>query len=95
MLNNRTIEMNRVVAGVAWAFTAGLFVVAGVLMVVGHWMAAIFLAEVACGVSAYAAVRHIRVYAARILRRIDELGLDVDMRRVATLPRQPQGTPRP
>ena len=76
-----TISTNQVATAVAWTVVAVLYVVAGGFMLSGYWQAAIFIAEVACGVSAYAAVRHLRCYAARIcdlIRRSDRRAGDLD-----------------
>ena len=71
----RTTSTDQVVAGVAWAVTVLVYVVAGLFLLHGAWKGAIFIAEVACGLSAYAAVRHLKCYAVRIcglVRRVDQ-----------------------
>ena len=70
----RTTSTDQVIAGAVWAATALLYIVAGTMMFTGHGFGGILVAEVACGVSAYAAVRTIRCYAVRaceLARRID------------------------
>ena len=66
----RTTSVDQVWTWVAVAVTVGLYVASAVLMLVGHWLVAIFIAEVACGVSAYAAVRAIKSYAVRLCELI-------------------------
>lgn len=70
----RSTSTDTVVAGVTWAVVVGLYIIAGGILALGELGLAILVAEVACGVSAYAAVRHIRCYVVRmceLLRRID------------------------
>ena len=84
----RQVSTNSVVRNTAWAATIALYLAAGAVMLIGHWQGAIFIAEVACGASAYAAVRHLRCYASRICDKIDETALERDIARVTTLPPQ-------
>lgn len=84
----RQVSSNSVARNAAWAATVVLYLVAGVVMLTGHWLAAIFIAEVACGVAAYAAVRHLRCYAARICHKIDETALERDVARLTGVPAQ-------
>lgn len=71
----RTTSTDLVVAGALWATVALLYVAAGILVLAGHPYKGILVAEIACGVSAYAAVRTIRCYAVRmceLVRRLDD-----------------------
>lgn len=71
----RTTSTNLVVAGVAWAAVVFLYLAAGLLVLTDYPYKGILVAEVACGVSAYAAVRTIRCYAVRmceLVRRLDD-----------------------
>ena len=73
----RTTSTDTVVAGALWAVTVLIYLTAGLLVLAGRWQAGIFVAEVACGASAYAAVRTIRCYAVRLcglVRRLDRRG---------------------
>lgn len=70
----RTTSTDKVIAGFLWLTVANLYIAAGVLMLLDRWLVAILVAEMACGVSAYAAVRHLRCYHIRVcelLRRVD------------------------
>ena len=82
----RQIGTSSVIAGAAWTVTVALYVIAALLMLSGRWKAAILVAEIACGASPAAAVRHIRCYAATICAKIDEIALERDVARI--LPRQ-------
>lgn len=70
----RTTSVDQVWTWGAVVATIGLYCISAGLMILGHWLPAIFVAEVACGVSAYAAVRAIKCYAVRLcelIRRCD------------------------
>lgn len=82
------MSANQVWTGVAVAATVGLYCASAGLMFVGHWLPAIFIAEVACGVSAYAAVRAVKCYAARLCRKIDDIALERDVARLTGVPGQ-------
>ena len=84
----RTVSSAQVSCGVAWSVTVLLYATAGAIMLLGNWLAAIFIAEVACGVSAFAAVQHLRTYAMRICHRIDETALERDVARLTGVPGQ-------
>lgn len=66
-----------VVAGVWWAVTALMLLVAWAVWVIGgqtHIFTAVLIAETACVFSAVAAVAHLRCYAARICRLVRVTG---------------------
>ena len=89
MEHMRTVSTNSVVAACGWAATAGLLLTAGAVMLTGHWKVAILIAETACCTSAWAAVRHLRCYAAEICRKIQQAHeLDADIRRLTAVPGQ-------
>lgn len=70
----RTTNLDAVISGIFWTAVVMLYAVAAMLMLYGAPHAGIIVAEIACGVSAYAAVRHIKIYAVRgceLLRRVD------------------------
>lgn len=75
---DRTTSIDRVVAAAAWIIVCLLYAIAGVLMLVGHWKPAVFVAEVACGVATYAAARTLRCYAVRICELIRNSSRDSD-----------------
>ena len=71
----RTTSLDQVIAVALWSAVALLYVTAGILILHGEGYAGIFVAEVACGLSAYAAVRHLKSYAVRaceLVRRLDD-----------------------
>ena len=71
----RTTSTDQVIAGSLWALVVLLYISAGLLLLHGSGLAGVLVAEIACGVSAYAAVRHLRVYAVRaceLVRRVDK-----------------------
>lgn len=71
----RTTSTDQVIAGALWAGVALLYISAGLLLLHGSGLAGVLVAEIACGVSAYAAVRHLRCYAVRaceLVRRLDD-----------------------
>jgi len=89
MDDSRTVTTNGVVAACGWLLTAGLLLVALVVMLSGHWKASILIAETACCASAWAAVRHLRCYAAEICHKIAQAHeLDADIRRLTGVPGQ-------
>lgn len=61
----RIISRDAVMAYTLWAVTVLTFICAGVVLAHDHLAWGVFLAEVACGISAFAAVMHIRFYAVR------------------------------
>lgn len=64
-MQDRSTSTYAVVAWSLWALTALLFITGFTVLALGGGRWGIFVAEVACGVSAFAAVMHIRYYAAR------------------------------
>ena len=84
----RMTSTDTVIAAVLWAVCGLLYIVAAGFMFSGHGFGGILVAEVACGVSAYAAVRTIRCYAIRACRKIDDLALERDVARLTRVPGQ-------
>jgi hypothetical protein len=85
----RTTSTNIVIAAALWTSTAALLIVAAIVMLGGYWKISLLVAEAACCLSAFAAVRHVRCYASKICRRIDDAALDRDVSRVmSSIPRQ-------
>lgn len=80
----KQVSTNYVIAAAAWIVTVALYAAAGGLMVSGQWRLAIFIAEVACGSAAYAAVRHLRCYHAHLSSRLNDIALDRDIARLST-----------
>lgn len=60
MIYDRKIDRDAVSTGVAWSVTVLAYAVAVTLFVADHWKVALLVAEIACGLSAFAAVRHLR-----------------------------------
>lgn len=56
----RKIDTDAVSTGVAWSITVLTYGTAVVLFSIDHWKVALLVAEIACGLSAFAAVRHLR-----------------------------------
>lgn len=90
MRNDRVIRLNSIITAILWAATAVLFTAAAsaFLLWESHW--SILVAEVACGLSAFAAVRHIKTYIAQALEETrNAFDLGVDAGRLGGIPRQP------
>ena len=61
----RIVSRDAVMAYTLWAVTVLTFICAGIVLAHDHLAWGVFIAEVACGISAFAAVMHIRCYAIR------------------------------
>lgn len=73
-MHYRTTSTDFALACGAWAATVLTFLAAALVLILGGGRWGIYVAEVGCGLSALAAVVHIRYYSARLSELVRNMG---------------------